>query len=271
MSDKEKKNIEQVVEEAETSDTAVEEVAGAVDEPEPHVPPAAPPLPAKSEPASRGGSGAIAWFALLLVLALAGAAAWSVMEAQRREAQVLDSVGEVEGLASQKDTRLDSSIQALEGRWQSQLDAGISALQGESSSQAQTVESLAAQLVDVRAELARFGANDRESWLLAEAEYLLRLANQRLIMAGDAASAQALLSSADNILRELDDAGLHEVRGAVADDLAAVRAVPQVDVEGIYLRLSALVEQAGKLVIFQLPEQEAQPREDALDLSLIHI
>ncbi|MDB4542893.1 uroporphyrinogen-III C-methyltransferase [bacterium] len=265
MSDKEKKNIEQVVEEAETSDVAVEDVAGAVDEPEPHVAPVAPPLSAKPEPASRAGSSAIAWFALLLVLALAGAAVWSVMEAQRREAQVLGRVAELEGLASQKDTRLDSSIQALEGRWQTQLDAGISALQGESSSQAQAVEALSAQLVDVRAELARFGANDRESWLLAEAEYLLRLANQRLIMAGDAASAQALLSSADNILRELDDAGLHEVRGAVAADLAAVRAVPQVDVEGIYLRLSALVEQAGKLVIFQLPEQEAQPREDALD------
>ena len=265
MSDKEKKNIEQVVEEAETSDLVVEEAAGAVEEPEPHVAPSPPPVPPKTEPASRGGSSAVAWFALLLVLALVGAAAWSVMEAQRREAQVLNRVTELEGMASQKDTRLDSSIQALEGRWQSQLDSGISALQGESSSQAQTVESLSAQLVDVRAELARFGANDRESWLLAEAEYLLRLANQRLIMAGDAASAQALLSSADNILRELDDAGLHEVRGAVAADLAAVRAVPQVDVEGIYLRLSALVEQAGKLVIFQLPEQESQPRADALD------
>jgi uroporphyrin-3 C-methyltransferase len=50
------------------------------------------------------------------------------------------------------------------------------------------------------------------------------------------------------------------VRGAVAADLAAVRAVPRVDVEGIYLRLAALVEQAGKLVIFELPERESQPR-----------
>ena len=54
---------------------------------------------------------------------------------------------------------------------------------------------------------------------------------------------------------------MHEVRGAVAADLAAVRAVPRVDVEGIYLRLGALVEQAGKLVIFQLPEQERAPEQ----------
>ena len=44
----------------------------------------------------------------------------------------------------------------------------------------------------------------------------------------------------------------------MAADLAAVRAVPSVDVEGIYLRLAALVEQAGQLVIFQMPD--AEPR-----------
>ena len=52
---------------------------------------------------------------------------------------------------------------------------------------------------------------------------------------------------------------LIEVRAAVAADLAAVRAMPRIDVEGIYLRLAALAEQAGKLVIFELPQQQAQP------------
>ena len=55
------------------------------------------------------------------------------------------------------------------------------------------------------------------------------------------------------------------MRAAVASDLAAVRAVPEVDVEGIYLRLSALAEQAGKLVIFEFPEREAQPRGTAAE------
>ena len=76
----------------------------------------------------------------------------------------------------------------------------------------------------------------------------------RLVMAGDSAAAQALLSSADKILQELDDPHLHGVRAAVAADLAALRAVPTVDVEGVYLSLSALIEQGGKLVIFKLPQ-----------------
>ena len=96
---------------------------------------------------------------------------------------------------------------------------------------------------------------------LAEVDYLLRLANQRLVMAADASGAQALISSADNIVRALDDAALHAVRSALAADLAAVRAVPRIDVEGIYLRLSALAEQSTGLVIFQLPNQEDLPQQ----------
>jgi uroporphyrin-III C-methyltransferase len=73
------------------------------------------------------------------------------------------------------------------------------------------------------------------------------------------------LSSADAVLREMDDASLHTVRAAVAADIASLRAVPRVDVEGIYVRLAALLEQADTLVIFQLPEQPAQPMPEAAE------
>lgn len=279
MSEKETKNTEQVVEEAETASAVVDAASDQIEEPEPQVatsPPAAAQAPDKPVAEPRKGSSAIAWLALLLALALAGAAGWSVMEMQRREAVLVGRVMELETVAGQKDTNLEE----LGERWQRQLQTGLSGLKsdlsglkselendlgGETSRQAQLLQTIQTQLGEQRAELASFSANDRDSWLMAEAEYLLRLANQRLIMAGDTVAAQALLASADNVLRELDDVGLHDVRGAVAADLAAVRAVPEVDIEGIYLRLSALAEQAGNLVIFELPEQEAQPQTEAAD------
>ena len=53
------------------------------------------------------------------------------------------------------------------------------------------------------------------------------------------------------------------MRRAVAEDLAALRALPELDVEGLYLRLGALVDQVAGLVIFELPqragEDEAAP------------
>ncbi len=179
----------------------------------------------------------------------------------QREAALLQRLSEIELAASREDDRLEQAGQ----RWESQLQQGLAALREESAGQAEVALALEEELSAVRSELSRFGANDRESWLLAEAEYLLRLANQRLIMASDTESAAALLASADGVLRELDDVSLHPVRAAVASDIAAVRAVPKVDLEGIYLRLAALAEQAANLVIFEFPDQESATRESAAD------
>ena len=266
MSDKEDKNIEQVVEEAQSAAASGDNDETTTEAPEPHVPVTPSPVPAAARPApaARKSSSAVAWLALLLVLVLAGGAAWYLQDVMQREtalqqrlAELETVTGQLEAVTGQKEDRLDQ----LGQRWQQQLQQSMGELQGQAERQAQAVQSFEEELATLRTELARFSAHDRESWLLAEAEYLLRLSNQRLIMAGDTVAAQALLASADAVLRELDDVSLHSVRSAVASDLAAVRAVPKVDLEGIYVRLSALAEQADKLVIFQFPERDARPRE----------
>ena len=183
MSEKEDKNIEQVVEEAESADTSLNNDDSPVEEPEPHVPVTPAPAP-REAPAPRKSSSALAWLALLLVLVLGGAAAWYLQDLLRREAALLDRLAELEAAAGQEEDRLEQ----MAGRWQDQLQQGLDQLQAEAASQAasqaQAARSLEEQMAAVRTELARFSATDRDSWLLAEAEYLLRLANQRLIMAG---------------------------------------------------------------------------------------
>jgi uroporphyrin-3 C-methyltransferase len=217
-------------------------------------------VPDKRPPtAPRKSSSGIAWLALLAVVVVAGAAAWMIREGQVREAALAQRVTQLESVSGQKQAGLDE----LGDRWQRELHSGLGALEAvvgeKTSGLAQSLASVETQLAEQQKELARFSASDRDNWLLAEAGHLLRLANQRLVMAGDPVAAQALLNSADSVLRELDDPSLHPVRAAVAADAAALRAVPKVDVEGIYLRLSALIEQAEKLVIFQFPKQEVQP------------
>jgi uroporphyrin-3 C-methyltransferase len=258
VTEKDDKNIEQVVEEAESTDSPAEN-DDAAEIPEPRA--AVAPAPSIPRSAPRKSSSVIGWLALLLVLALAGGAAWYLQDIMQREAALLQRLSEIELAASREDDRLEQAGQ----RWESQLQQGLAALREESADQAEVALALEEDLSAVRSELSRFSANDRESWLLAEAEYLLRLANQRLIMASDTESAAALLASADGVLRELDDVSLHPVRAAVASDIAAVRAVPKVDLEGIYLRLAALAEQAANLVIFEFPDQESATRESTAD------
>lgn len=224
------------------------------------------PTPAPSaapEPARRGS--AVGWLALVLVLALAGGAVWLYPQLQQTETALDQRVALLEDRAGRESTDLAAMRRELEADFESGIASLDTTQRDDAARLAEALVGIEAQLSEQRAELARFGSNDRASWLLAEAEYLLRLANQRLIMAGDTEAARALLASADTVLRELDDVSLHEVRKAVAADMAAVRAVPVIDVEGLYLRLSALVEQADTLVIFTLPDEETRSDEVAAD------
>lgn len=242
-----------------TESPVVKEPESPPPKPETAAAPAPPPASGKG-----GGSSAVGWLALLLVLLVGGGAGWSVMQGMEREKALKQRLAELEIQAPAETVEVDiagemrSLERNLESRLQQDLEEGLRQLRRESDSQSQELARLAEQLQAQSERLASFSANDQESWLRAEVQYLLRLANQRVIMARDTQSALALLGSADSILEQLDDPSMHEVRAAIAAEQAALRAVPKVDVEGIYLRLSALIEQADRLVIFQMPEQEGQ-------------
>jgi uroporphyrin-3 C-methyltransferase len=111
--------------------------------------------------------------------------------------------------------------------------------------------------------LLELRSTDRSDWSLAEAEYLVRLAHQRLLLAADVRSALALLVSADSIVQALDDADLHPLRSALASDIAALRAVPEFDLEGSWLRIRAIANQVDNLLLFKLPEREVPPAQPA--------
>ena len=253
------------------------------------------------------GANAIAWLALLLVLALAAAGVWALLEAQQRESDLRQRLQGIEIGAGRDLSALDQINRTLErqielevaaaqttlrGEWQDEVEQlrerareiasatqevkrlqqdvtrRMADLEGALDSARQTLDEKLAtfdsRLARQRARLEQFSADDRDSWLLAEAQYLLRLANQRLVMTADTDTAEALMRNADGMLRELGDAGLHAVRAALAADLAAVRAVPRLDLEGIYLRLNALIEQSNDLIVFELPETaEELPLPDA--------
>jgi len=103
----------------------------------------------------------------------------------------------------------------------------------------------------------------REDWLLAEAEYLLKLANQRVLVERKADSAVALFAEADVILRDLGDPKLFPLREEIKRDLIALKLAESIDVEGIYLELSALMSQVDSLPLvpqaFSVSEPEATP------------
>lgn len=88
---------------------------------------------------------------------------------------------------------------------------------------------------------------DTSYWRLAEAEFLLKQAHQRLFITHNAETADLLLASADAAIMRQKDPSLLPARTAIASDRAALRKVPRVDRDGIYLRLQTLASQVGML------------------------
>lgn len=90
-------------------------------------------------------------------------------------------------------------------------------------------------------ELLEAGNRTRTDWLLAEAEYLLRVANQRLLIEKDIRGALSALESADEVLRESDDIGVYPVRQQLAREILSLRSIQGVDRTGLYLQLEAAI------------------------------
>lgn len=112
--------------------------------------------------------------------------------------------------------------------------------------------------------MAELGSTTRSDWLLAEAVYLSRLANQRLQTERSVKNPLALLESVDLILKELDDESLLPVRRALAEDITALRLVKDVDRQGIYLELQAIANNLDTLPLMDIPTQVAPAEEPSL-------
>lgn len=88
--------------------------------------------------------------------------------------------------------------------------------------------------------LALVANTTTDDWQIAEVEYLLRLASQRLLIAKDGRTALNLLANADAILVSLADPSWLDLRTAIAADRLAIASIDQLDVDGLFLRLAAI-------------------------------
>jgi uroporphyrin-3 C-methyltransferase len=100
---------------------------------------------------------------------------------------------------------------------------------------------LTSKMAALSTQLLQMGGASRTEWQLAEAEYLLRLANQRLTIEKDVAGAIKVLESADTLMAETDDAGLFPIRKKLREEILALQMVTDSDQSGIYLQIEAII------------------------------
>lgn len=101
------------------------------------------------------------------------------------------------------------------------------------------------QLVDEKLEETLEAIDKRlgvtsEDWIMAEVEYLLRLASQRISLDDDIISAVKLLKTADKILQQTEIVTAFEVRQAIANDILSLEKLNTVDRQGLFAQLTAV-------------------------------
>ncbi len=199
--------------------------------------------------ASSSGKGpwAIAVLALLFTLLVAAGGTWFWWQDQLRRQQLDQRLAQMDQRLEQAPASAD--LQALAARLE------------ELGQRLDQVDRLSTEVMDLKRQTAEAEARMQAAldrlyqrmgrssvdWILAEAEYLLRLANERLQLAHDPDTARAALQAADDRLAALDDPVLQPVREAIAREIAALEALPRVDVAGLAARLDALAGQIEKL------------------------
>lgn len=103
------------------------------------------------------------------------------------------------------------------------------------------------QIKALEEKVSALSGNDGKTWLISEADFLVKLAGRKLWNDQDAATANSLLKSADNSLAQINDPSLISLRRAITQDIVSLSGVSQIDFDGIILKLNQLSNQVDEL------------------------
>jgi uncharacterized protein HemX len=222
----------------------------------------------EKKPASSGKG--IAILALLVALATVSESAWQWWQArsagtdvaaqqetmsriQQNQQQFARSMGTVEArLKSMDEPGNDGEISSL-GQQFASLESKITGMQSQSGMDKASMAALQGglrsndlRLSTVEAGLSSVAANSQNSGAeldLAEIDFLLRVANERLQLFADPSAADLALQAADVQIDALQDPMFLSVRQRIATSREALAAVPRIDRVELSARISSM--QAG--------------------------
>jgi len=206
------------------------------------------PKPAQSAPPKTG----LLWLVTLLNLLLLGGAAyggyWYFNQHSVTQTKLDTLRSELNNELGQKHSQMTNRAATLEQQISAQAEATQDVLDGEAAQQA-TVEQLENQLQGALAQIQELDGRRPTDWLIAEADYLVRMAGRKMWLEKDLRTAIMLLGNADQRLKSLADPSVLPVRALIAQDIQALQQVNPVSEVSVALALDGLVKQVDKLAI----------------------
>ncbi|CAL1241545.1 uroporphyrinogen-III C-methyltransferase [Candidatus Methylocalor cossyra] len=236
-------------------------------------PTVAPPPPTSPRPRS---SAWVGYLVLLVVLPLLVFGGWYLLrqlrsgqegldsQANRKDQQLLEVTRQLSSLQAEL-ASLHSQVAALQSQIATQ-DAKVERALGDQRDQLNERLNLArtefsGQVQHIQRQLNK----SRGDLMVADAEYLLSIANQKLHLVGDVKSVLAAMEAADQRLHDSGDPAVFKVREALAEEIDRLKKLDAPDVVGMSAKLLAL-ENKAKTLPLRLPaaasaKQRAQESE----------
>ncbi|ELY5208236.1 uroporphyrinogen-III C-methyltransferase [Vibrio cholerae] len=207
--------------------------------------------PAQTPPPQPNSQGKkLASVALLLVLALGTGFAYVH---QQQKSQFNNQLQAVRAELKQTRDALNAQLEQTVSKATSQATEITHRAETVLEQQQKSIESLQLAVADIKGRRP----ND---WLLAEADYLVKLAGRKLFLEHDVETATQLMESADQRIAALNDPSLTPLRKAMANDITTLKNIPLIDRDGLVLRLISLQQQIDSLPLANaiLPADQPQ-------------
>ena len=213
------------------------------------------PESAGKTPQKRGASASIAWLALFLSLLTVAGIGYLLLEKMRSDNSADASDAAFAALERELEAS-DQSIESLQGSV-SKLSAddtrsvsAIDSLRRDIEQRADLLNSLPPRMSSLERSVAALqgvSIEARNTYLIAEAEYYMQIANAQLQLAGNPYLASLALEQADDRLLQMADPALTATRAAIADELTALEVMEKPDIAGVTLVLASLARVVDSL------------------------
>ncbi|HCR4096200.1 TPA: uroporphyrinogen-III C-methyltransferase [Providencia rettgeri] len=143
------------------------------------------------------------------------------------------------------------------------LDALITANTEMKNQSREYEDRLNRRMQELQAHVTALSSSDVKSWLIAQADFMVKMAGRKLWNDHDPVTAAVLLKSADSSLAEMNDPSLLDIRKSINNDMAKLATINQVDYDGIILRLNQLSNDVDNLRLADLNSGDAKNEDNA--------
>lgn len=135
-----------------------------------------------------------------------------------------------------------------------QLSNTLAQTQQTIASQQQALTAAQKSIVQLEEKMGR-NSND---WVLAEAKYLIHLADYNLEFGHHSNTAIALLQAANQRIASLDDPRFLKLRAALTNDITNLQQLPNIDITGILLKIDSVSAAVAKLPLIDKTQTSQQ-------------